>query len=129
MKLFIVDDSLEIRSTLRRILEERRHVVVGEAENGREALDMIPGTRPEMVLLDVSMPVMGGFATASELRRIAPELPIVFVSQYASADYVNEAFRVGARGYVLKSAIYSELDEAIESVQKNQVYRSARLAS
>jgi DNA-binding NarL/FixJ family response regulator len=90
---------------------------------------MISETDPEVVLLDVSMPVMGGFATASELRRIAPELPVVFVSQHAGAEYVAEAFRLGARGYVLKAAIYSELDEAIESVQRNELYRSARLAS
>ena len=127
VKLLIVDDSPEIRAALRNIAGQLQHVVVGEAENGKEALRLVPQTRPDMVLLDISMPVMGGFATARELRQIAPELPIVFISQYADEDCVTEAFGVGARGYLLKSAIYSELSLAIESVANQKEYRSAQL--
>ena len=127
MKLLIVDDSPEIRAALRKIAEQQGHVVVGAAENGKEALSLFPEIRPDMVLLDISMPVMGGFATARELRQIAPELPIVFISQHADEDCVTEAFRLGARGYLLKSAIYSELSQAIESVANQKEYRSAQL--
>lgn len=129
MKLLIVDDSSEIRAALRNIAEQQHHVVVGEAENGKEALRLLPEAQPDMVLLDVSMPVMGGFETARELRQIAPALPIVFISQDADDDYVIEAFRLGARGYVLKSAIYSELNQAIETVANQKEYRSAQLVA
>lgn len=125
----IVDDSREIRLALRQIAERCEHAVVAEAENGKAALELFPDVQPELVLLDVSMPVMGGFATARELRRIAPELPVLFVSQQAGPDYVDQAFRLGARGYLLKSVIHSELSQAIEAVGNNQLYRSARLAS
>jgi len=127
--LLIVDDSSEIRAALRKIAEQQDHVVVGEAENGKQALRLFPQAQPDMVLLDVSMPVMGGFATARELRQMAPELPIVFISQHADDDYVSEAFRLGARGYLLKSAMYSELSQAIERVANQQKYRSAQLGA
>ena len=129
MRLLIVDDSSEIRAALRTIAEQQDHVVVGEAENGKQALRLVPQAQPDMVLLDVSMPVMGGFATARELRQMAPELPIVFISQHADDDYVSEAFRLGARGYLLKSAIYSELNQAIETVANQQKYRSVQLGA
>ena len=129
MRLLIVDDSSEIRAALRTIAEQQDHVVVGEAENGKQALRLFPQAQPDMVLLDVSMPVMGGFATARELRQMAPELPIVFISQHADDDYVSEAFRLGARGYLLKSAIYSELSQAIETVANQQKYRSVQLGA
>jgi two-component system, NarL family, invasion response regulator UvrY len=129
VRLLIVDDSSEIRAALRKIAEQQDHVVVGEAENGKQALRLFPQAQPDMVLLDVSMPVMGGFATARELRQRAPELPIVFISQHADDDYVSEAFRLGARGYLLKSAIYSELSQAIETVANQQKYRSVQLGA
>jgi DNA-binding NarL/FixJ family response regulator len=127
VRLLIVDDSSEIRAALRKIAEQQDHVVVGEAENGKQALRLFPQAQPDMVLLDVSMPVMGGFATARELRQIAPELPIVFISQHAEDDYVSEAFRLGAGGYLLKSAIGSELIQAIETVANQKKYRSVQL--
>ena len=129
MRLLIVDDSSEIRAALRKIAEQQDHVVVGEAENGKQALRLFPQAQPDIVLLDVSMPVMGGFATAREPRQMAPELPIVFISQHADDDYVSEAFRLGARGYLLKSAMYSELSQAIERVANQQKYRSAQLGA
>jgi DNA-binding NarL/FixJ family response regulator len=129
VRLLIVDDSSEIRAALRKIAEQQDHVVVGEAENGKQALRLFPQAQPDMVLLDVSMPVMGGFATARELRQMAPELPIVFISQHADDDYVSEAFGLGARGYLLKCAIYSELSQAIETVANQQKYRSVQLGA
>jgi two-component system, NarL family, invasion response regulator UvrY len=128
MNLLIVDDSPQIRAVLRKTAEEHSYVVTGEAENGKEALRLIPDMPVDMVLLDVSMPVMGGFETARNLQRIAPGLPILFISQHSDAEYVGKAFRSGARGYLLKSAISSELNQAIESVKNNQLYRSAQLA-
>ena len=122
MRLFIVEDLPPVRAALRQIAEDHQHVVVGEAENGKEALDLIPDAQMDVVLLDISMPVMGGFETARELKRIAPQLPILFISQHASVDYIQEAFRLGARGYLLKSAIFSELNEALEAIRNNRTY-------
>ena len=128
-RLLIVDDSPDIRSALRRIAEANDYDVVGEADNGKAALAWLTHGTLDMVLLDVSMPVMGGFETARRLKGIAPTLPILFISQHTEADYVDEAFRLGARGYLLKSAIASELGQALEAVRANKIYRSERLAS
>lgn len=128
-RLLIVDDSPEIRSVVRRIAEANDYEVVGEAENGKSALAWLSQESLDMVLLDVSMPVMGGFETARRLKGIAPTLPILFISQHTEADYVEEAFRLGAHGYLLKSAIASELGQALEAVRANRTYRSERLAS
>jgi DNA-binding NarL/FixJ family response regulator len=128
-RLLIVDDSPDIRSALRQIAEANDYDVVGEADNGKAALAWLVHGRLDMVLLDVSMPVMGGFETARRLKGIAPKLPILFISQHTEADYVDEAFRLGARGYLLKSAIGSELGKALEAVRANKIYRSERLAS
>jgi DNA-binding NarL/FixJ family response regulator len=128
-RLLIVDDSPDIRSALRRIAEANDYDVVGEADNGKAALAWLTHGTLDMVLLDVSMPVMGGFETARRLKGIAPKLPILFISQHTEADYVDEAFRLGARGYLLKSAIGSELGQALEAVRTNKIYRSERLAS
>ncbi|HEY1214405.1 MAG TPA: response regulator transcription factor, partial [Bryobacteraceae bacterium] len=99
-----------------------------EAENGKAALTLLAQASLDMVLLDVSMPVMGGFETARRLKGIAPALPILFISQHTEAAYINEAFRLGARGYLLKSAIGSELSQALEAVRANKTYRSEQLA-
>jgi DNA-binding NarL/FixJ family response regulator len=128
-RLLIVDDSPEIRSTVRRIAEANDYEVVGEAENGKTALTLLARASLDMVLLDVSMPVMGGFETARRLKGIAPSLPILFISQHTEVPYIDEAFRLGARGYLLKSAIASELGQALEAVRANKTYRSERLAS
>jgi two-component system nitrate/nitrite response regulator NarL len=125
-RLLIVDDSAEIRSLLREIADALDYRVVGEAENGKEALSMVPDLGPDVVLLDISMPVMGGFEAARKLQKLAPELPIIFISQHSGSEYEDEAFRAGGKGYVLKSAIASELREAIECVRNHQTYRSAR---
>lgn len=73
------------------------------------------------------MPVMGGLATARALQHLAPALPILFVSQQAEAEYVEEAFRLGASGYLLKSALSSELGPVIEAIQNQQQYWSPQL--
>jgi DNA-binding NarL/FixJ family response regulator len=125
----IVDDFPGTRAALRQVAEASDHLVVSEAENGEEALTLIPHLELDIVLMDVSMPVMGGFETARRLQLIAPNLPIIFISQHTETAYVQEAFRLGARAYVVKSACHLELDEAIESVAANKLYRSALLAS
>src|SRR5438309_2190286 len=105
--VLIVDDDELIRSKLREIAERAGVEVVGEAENGRQGIDEVERLRPRIVLLDVSMPVMGGFAAARQLRDSHPEVRIIFLSQYSQKIYAEEALKLGAAGYVLKSAVVS----------------------
>ncbi|MBV9037330.1 MAG: response regulator transcription factor [Acidobacteriaceae bacterium] len=124
MQLLIVDDDGTIRSMLRYIIESDKHCVVGEAENGRAGVSAAESLRPDLILLDVSMPVMGGFPAARLLNAQMPELPIIFVTQHDEQSYVDEAFRCGAKGYVIKQAAMTELPNAIRTVMTGQVFCS-----
>ena len=90
--------------------------VLAEAENGRAGIEQAERLRPELVLLDVSMPVMGGFAAARQLRARLPELRIIFISQHSERVYVEEALGIGVNGYIWKQEAATELGHAIEAV-------------
>ncbi len=127
-RLLIVDDDSTIRCMLRSIVESEHADVVGEAENGRVAVDETERLRPDLVLLDISMPVMDGFTAARELGQRFPEVRVIFVSQNSDRAYVQEAFRCGAAGYVLKQAAATELLEAMAAVRAGSRFRSPRIA-
>ena len=121
-RVVIVDDHETMRSMLRRYIESDC-AIVGEAANGREAIEVVEQHRPDIVLLDVSMRVMNGFEAARMLRERLPETRIIFASQHAESTYVEEAFRVGASGYLLKKAAAAELPEAVRTVFAGGVFR------
>src|SRR5687768_13713972 len=112
VRVLIVDDHDEIRSSLRHIIE-KKYEVVGEALNGREAIEATELLEVDVVVMDVSMPVMGGFEAARLLLKRWPELRLIFVSQHADPNYVEQAFHLGAHGYILKRLAGSELLLAI----------------
>jgi two-component system, NarL family, response regulator LiaR len=128
-RLLIVDDDAPLRLTLRSLLESDRADVVGEADNGCAAIEATERLRPDVVLLDISMPIMDGFTAARELHRRFPEVHIIFVSQNADRAYVQEAFRCGAAGYVLKQAAATELKEAIAAVSAGLSFQSRKIVS
>ena len=114
---------------LRHIVETDKHCVVGEAENGRAGVNAAASLKPDLVLLDVSMPVMGGFPAARLLNVNMPDTPIIFVTQHTEKIYVDEAFRCGAKGYVIKRAAITELPDAIHTVMTGQVFCSPLVRS
>jgi DNA-binding NarL/FixJ family response regulator len=124
LQLLIVDDDAVVRSMLRYIVESDEHLVVGEAENGQTGVNAAENLKPDLVLLDVSMPVMGGFPAARLLNVIRPGMPIIFVTQHTEQSYVDEAFRCGAKGYVIKRAARAELPDAIHTVMAGEVFCS-----
>jgi DNA-binding NarL/FixJ family response regulator len=111
----LVDDHALVREGVRRILErEPDIVVIGEAERGDLALELLDSLQPDVVLLDVRMPGMSGIETTRRIRAAFPTIRVLILSAYA--DFAVEAFRAGAAGYVLKSARSSELVAALRSV-------------
>ena len=109
---------------LRGIGESQGSEVVAEAANGQEAIDASERLKPDLILLDISMPTMGGFPAARHFRKNCPELPFIFVSQHRDQFYCDEALECGARGYVIKSAAATELPVALVAFKTGQVYRS-----
>ncbi len=127
-RLLIADDDALVREMLRKTVGAESEIV-GEASNGLEAVAAAERLRPDVLLLDVSMPVMSGFEVARRLRDRVPELLIVFVSQYAESAYADEAFSSGARAYVLKRALIGELRDAIREVLAGRLFRSQLLVT
>jgi DNA-binding NarL/FixJ family response regulator len=123
----VADDHETMRYMLRRFLEPD-YIVVGEATNGREVIEAAEQLRPDIAVLDISMPVMGGFEAARVLRERLPETRIIFASQHADPAYVEEAFGLGAHGYISKRAASTELPEAVRVVLAGGVFRSPLIA-
>ncbi|MBV9083408.1 MAG: response regulator transcription factor [Acidobacteriaceae bacterium] len=125
--VIIVDDDAAIREILRGIAERLGVDVLAEAENGRGAIEEAERHRPELMLMDVSMPVMGGLPATRYLCERLPEMRIILVSQYDHKLYVDQAMQLGARGYVLKAAAASELGPAMKIVMDGGTFVSPRV--
>ena len=126
-RLVLADDHTLIVHGLRYMLEADCDVV-GIASDGRALVEIVQKTRPDLVLLDISMPLLNGIDAAREIRKNWPEIRIVFLTMHADRDYVIEAFRAGASGYLLKSSAEEELSSAIRKVLAGKVYVTSALA-
>lgn len=123
IRVFLADDHAVLRAGLRLLIEGQPDMtVVGEAQDGAETLRQAQALRPDLVLLDLTMPGMGGFSVLRELRRLLPETRVLILTMHADEDYLKEALRLGAVGYVVKSAADQELLMAIRSVMQGNVY-------
>ena len=117
ISVLIADDHAVIRAGVRAILTSRSDIEVHEASDGAEAVGKALQLRPDVVILDLTMPVMDGYAAALELRRLLPEIPVLFFSVHDEAQLVQDAKEVGARGFLKKSdAAYALLDAVDEVV-------------
>jgi two-component system, NarL family, response regulator LiaR len=115
IRVMLVDDHALVREGIRRIIDEQIGIaVVGEAERGDAALELLEPLQPDVVLLDVRMPGMSGIETTRKMRAAYPKIRVLILSAYP--DYAVEAFRAGASGYVLKQAHRYALIAAIRSV-------------
>ena len=123
--IFIVEDHQLFREGLKAMLERRGDVeIVGEAEDGLEAVRKIRKARPELVLLDLSMPKMSGISVMKEVKRELPDTRILALTIHESDQFVLEAFEAGADGYCIKDASRKELMVAIESVLDGKTFIS-----
>lgn len=130
LRLLIADDHAVLREGLRLILAaEPDFEVVGEAATGHEAVRLAHQLKPDVVLMDISMPDLNGLDATLALAVGDASPRIIMLSMHASSEYVFEAFRAGARGYLLKESPGSEIVEAIREVWHGRRYVSPRIAS
>jgi RNA polymerase sigma factor (sigma-70 family) len=128
--VLVVDDHAIVREGLRNVLSATEgFAVVGEAGTGADALALAEAQRPDVVLLDLTMPGMSGLAVAAELRRRVPDARILVLSMHEQDEYVLAAVRGGAHGYVLKDTGPAELRAAIRAVHAGDGYFSPAVAS
>lgn len=120
-RVLLADDHTLILDGYRKLLEELCEIV-GVAEDGRTLLAMAQQLQPDIVTLDISMPQLNGIDAARKLHKDLPRTKIIFVTMHADQAYVNEAFKAGASGYLLKRSAGSELVQAIQSVMNGHHY-------
>jgi DNA-binding NarL/FixJ family response regulator len=129
IRILIVEDYEPFRRFLCSTLAERPAMqIVGEARDGLEAVEKAEELQPDLILLDVGLPKLNGIEAARRIRTVSPESKILFVSQESSADMVQEALRLGALGYVVKTQAGLDLLAAVEAVCQGGRFVSAGLA-
>lgn len=129
MRIVLADDHHLVRAGIRGLLEDLPGVdVVGEAGDGREALDLIETTRPDVALLDITMPGLNGLEVAARVARDVPHTKVLLLSMHADEAYVAQALRAGVAGYLLKDAADDELAIALRAVASGDVYLSPRIS-
>lgn len=129
IRLIIADDHDLVREGIHgRLVDEAGIDLVGEAQNGQQAIELCQSLSPDLVLLDVSMPELNGLETAKIIRRDMPDIKILFLSVYDNQEYVMEALRIGANGFVLKDVSKPEMLSAIKLVVSGGTYLGPKLS-
>lgn len=127
--VYLVDDQRILREGLRALLELDGSIqVVGEAADGRAALDGILAVQPEVVLMDVTMPDLNGIDAAQILAQKAPQIKVIILSVHSDSEHVYRAFQAGATGYLLKESAGAEVLAAVRAAKQDRRYVSPKIA-
>lgn len=129
MRVVVVDDHTLIRQGIVGLLESQPDIeVVGQAGNGQDGIALAAELNPDVVLMDVSMPGISGLAAAKEIRSRRPDVAVLILTIHDREDYLYQALRAGASGYVLKGADVNDLLAALRSAHRGEVYLSPSVA-
>jgi two-component system response regulator NreC len=108
--VFLADDHTIVRQGLAKLLEGEPDLrVIGEAENGREAVGKVEKLKPDIVLMDIAMPMLNGIEATRQIRRICPQTKVIILSMHSHDRYISELFSLGASGYLLKSSTGTDI--------------------
>jgi DNA-binding NarL/FixJ family response regulator len=129
VRLVLVDDHRLLRAGLRELLRNTAGIeVVGEAGSGNEAIFLIESLGPDVLVTDIGMPGMSGIELAERACQMAPGLRVLMLTMHANEEYVYQAFRSGATGYLLKDCTAAELEFAVRAVAAGDFYLTPRIA-
>jgi DNA-binding NarL/FixJ family response regulator len=129
IRILLADDHNLVRSGLKSLLQGMAGVeVVAEAKNGREAVDLVGTTNPDVVLMDIGMKGLNGIEAAAIIARERPSVRIIILSMHDTQDFVSQALKAGAAGYVLKDAAPLELEFALQAVTRGETYLSPKVS-
>ena len=121
--VLLVDDFVAFRAAVFSLLTKRPELqIVAEASDGIEAVEKSRQLQPDVILLDIGLPKLNGIEAARQIREVAPQSKIVFVTQETSADIMKEAIGLGGMGYVVKAKVESELLKAIDLVREGKQF-------
>ena len=128
IRVLVVDDHAILRDGIRSLLESQDDIiVVGEAENGLDALELVRRAQPEIVLMDLSMPQMNGLEATRNIKEQFPDVKVLILTQHDSREYIAPALQAGAAGYVLKRSGRREMLNALRQVHEQGVYLTSNV--
>jgi DNA-binding NarL/FixJ family response regulator len=130
IRVLLAEDHTLVRQGFRRILEDEPRIsVVGEASTGLSAIQLARELKPHIVVMDLSMPELGGLEASAEILKELPETKILILSMYSNEAYVRKAFEIGAKGYILKNAIEVDLTRAVIALAEGGAYMSPGISN
>ena len=129
IRVVLADDHTLVRQGLRSLLEREGIQVVGEAQDGHELLQLAGKHSPDVAVIDIGMPLLNGLDAARELKRAAPKTKAILLTRHNEDEYLIEALRAGAKGYLLKNQAVSDLVHAIHLVCRGQIYLSPGMST
>lgn len=128
--IVLADDHVLFRKGVKRILKETPGLeVVGEASDGLELLQILPQTRPDIILLDISMPHLRGLEATREIKKLYPEIKVILLTMHRTKQFLHQGLEAGAEGFLLKEDADFELLQAIQAVRKGKKFISPLLTS
>jgi two-component system response regulator NreC len=130
LRILIADDHEAVRKGVCAILGSHTEVeICGEAENGKEAIEKANAMKPDLIILDITMPVLSGFEAAREIRKTLPLVPILILSMHESNQLVEEAKKIGVQGYVTKTQVGGTLLQAVNTLLRKETFFPERSVS
>jgi DNA-binding NarL/FixJ family response regulator len=128
IRILLADDHTLVRAGFRSLLEKLGFQVVGEAENGVQAIQLVESLRPNIVLMDIAMPDMNGLEATAQIVQNYPGVRVIILSMHATPEYARRAVMAGAAGYLLKDASAAEFDQSLQAVMRGEVFLSPRIS-
>jgi DNA-binding NarL/FixJ family response regulator len=128
IRVLLADDHLIVRQGLKDLLQREGFTVIAEAPDGREAVRLAREHRPEIAVLDLSMPLLNGLDAAREIQQSCPRTALILLTMHTEDPYIVEAMRAGVKGYVLKTQAAADLVQAIRDVSQGRLYLSPRVS-
>lgn len=130
VRVILADDHTLVRAGIRALLEKWPEVeVLGEASDGREVLNLVKLHRPDVVLMDISMPGLNGLDAAARMTREFADVRIIILSMHNNEEYYWRALKAGAAGYLLKKSATAELETALQRVVQGEIYLSREISA
>jgi DNA-binding NarL/FixJ family response regulator len=130
IRIVLADDHPIIRAGIRETLKQVPGAeVVGEASDGRQAIELVKAVHPDVVFMDISMPSLNGLEATERIVKAFPKVRVIILSRHDNAEYYWRALKVGASGYLLKKAVTAEIKTAVQRVASGEVYLSSEISA
>jgi len=129
IRAILADDHALVRAGLRELLQAMNSVaVVGEAGNGMEAIEKVKELQPDILIIDIQMPLMGGIEAIREIKKCSPETQVLVLSMHNKEEYIKQTLKNGASGYLLKQSASDDLKNAIAAITNGDIYLSPSIS-